>query len=189
LEKRKIYHIDEIGDLIVARHQKAKRYRISVRPFKPVRVTVPRWGSFKAGFRFAIERRKWIKKSLNEMKEVEEAQRAQQDMIPMVDAKEAKIILTNRLKELSEEFGFEYRRIFIRNQKSRWGSCSEANNINLNINLARLEPELRDYVILHELVHTKVKSHGKRFWLMMEKRMPGAKQLDKELKKYHLGLD
>ncbi len=189
MEKRKIYNIEQIGDVIVARHSNAKRYRISVRPFKPVRVTVPRWGSFKAGFRFAIERRGWIKKSLREMKEVEKEQRMQQNMIPMVDAEEAKILLKKRLNELAQQFGFEYRRIFIRNQKSRWGSCSHVNNINLNINLARLEPELMDYVILHELVHTKVKSHGKRFWQMMEKRMPGAKELDRKLKKYHLSVD
>ena len=69
-----------------------------------------------------------------------------------------------------------------------WGSCSEKNNINLNINLVRLTEELMDYVILHELVHLKVKNHSKQFWAELDKYVGNAKELDKKLKKHRLGL-
>ncbi|MHC4325449.1 MAG: M48 metallopeptidase family protein, partial [Planctomycetota bacterium] len=67
-------------------------------------------------------------------------------------------------------------------------SCSAKNNISLNINLARLPDELRDYVILHELVHTRIKNHSKKFWAELDKVIGGgAKELSKKLRKYRLG--
>ena len=100
-----------------------------------------------------------------------------------INETEAKALLKNRLKELSEIYGFEYNRVFIRNQKTRSGSCSAQNNINLNINLVRVSNELQDYVILHELVHTKIKNHSIRFWKKLDKYVGDAKYYDKLLKK------
>ena len=70
--------------------------------------------------------------------------------------------------------------------KTRWGSCSFKNNINLSLHLMRLREELIDYVILHELVHTKVKNHSREFWTTLDIYCPKSKSLDKELKKYSL---
>ena len=94
----------------------------------------------------------------------------------------AKVILKNRLKELSDIYGFKYNRVFIRNQKTRWGSCSGKNNISLNINLVRVSNELQDYVILHELVHTKIKNHSIRFWKDLDKYVGDGKKYAKLLK-------
>jgi predicted metal-dependent hydrolase len=90
---------------------------------------------------------------------------------------------------------FKYNKVSIRNQKTKWGSCSAKNNISLNINLVRLPDELRDYVILHELVHTRFKNHSKEFWAELNKFVGDsstnssrkAKELSKRLKKYRLG--
>jgi len=90
---------------------------------------------------------------------------------------------------LAEEYGFEYNKVFVKNQKTRWGSCSERNNINLNIALAGLTDELRDYVLLHELLHTRIKNHSKKYWSELDKRLGRrAKDLDKQLRKHRLGL-
>jgi hypothetical protein len=72
----------------------------------------------------------------------------------------------------------------VKNQKTRWGSCSDKNNINLNINLVRLPDELIDYVILHELVHTRIKNHSHQFWEEMNKVVEDPKSLDKKLRQY-----
>lgn len=101
---------------------------------------------------------------------------------------EAKKILPGRVRELAIKHGFNYSRVYIKNAGTRWGSCSSANNINLNVQLMRLPQHLTDYVILHELAHTIQKNHGKRFWILLEKITGNAKGLDKQLKKYNLNV-
>ena len=66
--------------------------------------------------------------------------------------------------------------------KSRWGSCSAKNNINLNMSMSFLPKMLQDYIILHELAHTRIKNHSKDYWILMDKIIDDAKGLHKELK-------
>ncbi len=98
---------------------------------------------------------------------------------------EAKSFLPGRLAWLAREHGFNFNRVFIKNLKSRWGSCSGKNNINLNLHLMRLPDELIDYVLLHELCHTEEKNHGKRFWQLLN-RVTGnrARELDRMINNY-----
>ena len=97
---------------------------------------------------------------------------------------EAKYYLPIRVKELAKQHGFSHQQIRVKNAKTRWGSCSGVNNINLNIHLMRLPSDLVDYVILHELCHTIHKNHGKEFWNLLEKVCHNSQILDNELKKY-----
>ena len=97
---------------------------------------------------------------------------------------EAKLYLPKRLKELADKNGFRYENVSIKNTKTRWGSCSSTNNINLNLHLMGVPEHLLDYVLLHELVHTVVKNHGEKFWLMLEKYYPNARKADKEMNNY-----
>jgi len=84
---------------------------------------------------------------------------------------------------------FRFNKVSIRNQKTKWGSCSAGNNISLNMNLARLPEELRDYVILHELVHTRIKNHSREFWALLDEFVDGrAKDFSRTLKAYRLGV-
>jgi predicted metal-dependent hydrolase len=98
--------------------------------------------------------------------------------------KEAKAYLPYRTKFLAEQNGFQFSELRLKNLRSRWGSCSTVNNINLNIHLMRLPEHLVDYVILHELVHTVHKNHGKQFWLTLNKVSGNARLLAKEMKNY-----
>jgi predicted metal-dependent hydrolase len=99
---------------------------------------------------------------------------------------EAKSFLPKRVDELAKKHNFNYQKLAIKNTKTRWGSCSFKNNINLSLHLMRLREELIDYVILHELVHTKVKNHSIEFWTTLDIYCPNSKNLDRELKKYSL---
>jgi len=101
---------------------------------------------------------------------------------------EAKVYLPARLGELAAKHGFKYENVVVKHVKSRWGSCSSTNNINLNIHLMRLPDRLIDYVILHELAHTIEKNHGPGFWKLLEKVCPGARKLDKEMNQYHVDI-
>jgi len=98
--------------------------------------------------------------------------------------KEAKAYLPERTKFLAEKYGFQYAGLCLKNLRSRWGSCSTVNNINLNIHLMRLPENLIDYVVLHELTHTVHKNHGKQFWQTLDKVSGNARLLAKEMKKY-----
>ena len=95
---------------------------------------------------------------------------------------EAGSYLTSRLDFLAKKYNFSYRKVFLKNQKTRFGSCSFCNNINLNINLLNYDFDIIDYVLIHELVHTKIKNHSKAFWLEVEKYCPNYKELRKKLK-------
>ncbi len=107
---------------------------------------------------------------------------------PKIEAlrKQAKKILPKRLSELANLHGFKYNKVAIRNAKTRWGSCSYYNNINLNMHLIKLDNELIDYVILHELCHTIEKNHSKRFWDLLESHLPNSKELRKKLKQVRI---
>lgn len=99
---------------------------------------------------------------------------------------EAKEYLPQRVEVLAKKFGLKYRGLTIKNLTSRWGSCSGRNNINLNLHLIRLPHELIDYVILHELAHTKEKNHGEKFWKYLTSLIPEALELNKKLKFYKM---
>lgn len=101
---------------------------------------------------------------------------------------EAKQYIPDKVEILAEQFNLTYNKLTLKNIKSRWGSCSRKNNINLSIHLMRLPDHLIDYVILHELVHTVHHNHSKHFWAMLDKVTGSAKSLDKELRKYRIAI-
>ena len=120
---------------------------------------------------------------LPKMKAMEQAANQFQDAAS-IDRKTARAKLVDRLDELSKKHDLPFNRVFVKNQKTRWGSCSEKNNINLNINLVRLPEELMDYAIMHELVHTKQMNHSRLFWNSLEKFVPCARNLGQKLQSY-----
>ncbi len=89
-----------------------------------------------------------------------------------------------RAQEYSEEFNFEYNRIAIKDTKTRWGSCSSKKNLNFNWRLVFTPLECIDYVIVHELAHTKEMNHSKKFWYIVESIMPNYKELRNILRTY-----
>lgn len=108
-----------------------------------------------------------------------------EDVLTQIYRYEAKKLLPQRLTKLAEIYGFEFQKITIRNNKRNWGSCSAKNNISLNLQLMKLPDELIDYVLLHELVHTKIKNHGPKFWEMLNSiTNQQARELSKQVKKY-----
>lgn len=95
---------------------------------------------------------------------------------------EAKNYLIQRLDFLAKKYNFSYKKVALKNQKTRFGSCSYQNNINLNINLMNYDFDVIDYVLIHELCHTKIKNHSEKFWQEVEKYCPNYKTLRKKLK-------
>jgi predicted metal-dependent hydrolase len=89
--------------------------------------------------------------------------------------------LSAQLRNIAGEFGFEYRRVQIRRQRTRWGSCSVAGTISLNVCLLFLEPALVRYLMIHELCHTRQMNHSARFWKLVATCEPNYRALDRAI--------
>lgn len=97
----------------------------------------------------------------------------------------AKSILPSRLERLSKQCGLPYASVKINSSKGRWGSCSARKNINLSYFLVLLPSHLIDYVLLHELCHTREMNHSERFWGLLNQFTDGkSRALREELRKY-----
>ena len=91
-------------------------------------------------------------------------------------------VIPKRVKYFAPIVGVTYGRITIRNQKTRWGSCSAKGNLNFNCLLMLTPPKVLDYVVIHELCHRKEMNHSKSFWAEVEKVMPDYKEAVRWLK-------
>lgn len=186
VDSRTIY-VDGVGLILFERSIRAKRIIISVKPSKGVRVAIPYRVSFKSALDFINLKKPWIQKHLVRIKQMESQRQAVNSSV-IINKADAKKKLTGRLYYLAEKHSFTYNKATIRNQKTRWGSCSHKDNINLNMKLVLLPDELVDYVILHELVHTKINNHSKKFWGELDKYLGDGKVMAKRLRGYRLGL-
>ena len=97
---------------------------------------------------------------------------------------QAKLVFTQKADTFKVIMGLSYNTIFIRGQRTRWGSCSPAGNITLNWKLLMAPQEIVDYVIIHELAHRKYMNHSKRFWQFVERYCPRWKECRKWLVKH-----
>ena len=188
MEYSKTVEISGVGLVLFERSKRARRISISIKPFQGIRVTVPYASSFKEAEEFVCTKKTWIKKNLENMKRYERIYNNNSVNADCLDKVKAKTTLVKRLKWLAAKYGFSYKKVFIRNQKTIWGSCSGKNNISLNVKLVQLPDELVDYVILHELVHTIKKDHSKAFWAEMDKLVGDGKKMSKRLKNYGMKL-
>lgn len=187
MPKSTIVEIDGIGPVLFERSLRAKHMNISIKAAQGVRVAVPKGVSFHEAGQLIYSKKAWIKKNLVKVKQIAAQKAAISNQLANIDLEKAKQSLVSRLDKLAENHGFSYNKVTIRNQKTKWGSCSSKDNISLNIQLVCLPQELIDYVILHELVHTKVKNHSKDFWVALDKYVGNAKALDSKLSQHMLG--
>lgn len=97
---------------------------------------------------------------------------------------QAEQLLPQRLANLASVHGYQYKSVSVKRLKSRWGSCDQKGNIVLNIFLMQLPWECIDYVLIHELVHTKVMRHGPDFWQVMKQEIPNLDKLKSQIRSY-----
>jgi len=95
---------------------------------------------------------------------------------------EARHLILSRLSHFNQFYNFTYNRVAVRNQKSRWGSCSSKKNINFNYRLVLIPPYLADYVIVHELCHLGQMNHSQKFWDLVGQAIPDYQKRRRELK-------
>ena len=175
-----IITLPEVGKVLLERSHRAKHINISVKPPSKIRVAVPVGIEFDKARKIAEEREYWMQKQIAKF-----ANSSATHLIDTFAGKELivhKKSLTKRVEHLANKYGFKYNKLRFKVMKTRWGSCTGKNNISLNILITNLPKRLQDYIILHELVHTRIKNHGKSYWAFMDKITGDAKGLNKELK-------
>ena len=99
--------------------------------------------------------------------------------------KKAEEVIHDRLQFFNEHYGLKYNRVTFRNQKTRWGSCSSAKNLNFNWRLIMAPIEIIDYVVVHELCHIKYMNHSAAFWKLVSELIPNHKEMRRWLKDNH----
>jgi len=135
--------------------------------------------------------RLWIKKRI--LKKIEQFKNSLYVPVRAVSTKEyqdhkpqALQLAHERVQHFNEIYGFSFNRISIRNQKTRWGSCSSKKNINLNYKILFLPKAMQDYIIVHELCHLKEMNHSHRFWNLVQQALPDCLETRKMLRSYRL---
>jgi predicted metal-dependent hydrolase len=161
------------------RMRQARRYVMRVRPDGALRVTIPRGGSQAEARRFAERHLEW---ALRQRTRVLAAKRPPE--IEKALKQQALRELPPRLLEIAAQHGLTVARITIRDQRSRWGSCSSRGHIALNYRLMLMPAEVRDYILVHELMHMKQADHSRKFWRHVEAACPGFRDAERWLRKH-----
>ena len=164
-----------------------KTVAIQVNSDLSVTVRAPRSVSEKDIEEILKKKEAWISKHIEKIKETKERFEAEptekltrEKVIALAD--EALKVIPERVEYFAKVIGVTYGKITVRNQKTRWGSCSSKGNLNFNCLLMLAPPEVLDYVVVHELCHRKQMNHSKAFWLEVEKVLPNYKEVRRWLK-------
>lgn len=163
----------------VRRSKVAKNMRLSVGSSGILHITVPRFLPIVLVKKFVLENADWVLRHIRKVQSREVLK-----VRKYIEAKEeSRKFIESRLNYYATEYGFKFNRVSIRNQKSRWGSCSAKRNLNFNYRLLFLPIHLADYVIVHELCHLKEMNHSREFWKLVGGILPDYRERRRDLKK------
>jgi hypothetical protein len=163
--------------------QRSKHLRLTVQPDGRVVITIPRGFSLTRAWNFVAEKEGWIQKK----RELIQKHRPKFSIPTGPKAyrqykKSAMDLVRHRIAQYNVFYRFRFRSISIRNQKTRWGSCSSRGNLQFNYQVVFLPIHLADYLIVHELCHLAVMNHSAKFWQLVEKSIPDYLQRRRELR-------
>lgn len=161
----------------IKKYKRAKYVRIKVLSGGRVVVTTP-WRTPKyVAVQFVEKQRQWIEQARAKVL----AHPTPANLGTAAEYKKYKLqaqrLITVRLAELNQQYGFPYKLVSIRNQKTRWGSCSKSGTLSFNYRLLFVDSAIRDYVLVHELCHTQHMNHSVRFWQLVARAVPNYRQL------------
>lgn len=162
-------------EIVIKKSTRARRVRLSISSAGAVTVTQPVFASDAFVRDFVESKRSWIEHHVLRMQNRNLLQ------IPKASKKdfekhkrEAKFLVLEKLRVFNTHYKSTFNRVTIKNTKSRWGSCSKHKNLNFNYRIIFLPEHLQDYLVVHELCHTKVFNHGRDFWALVEETIPRA---------------
>jgi predicted metal-dependent hydrolase len=160
---------ERASTVFFVRHRRARRYLVRVEPTGSVRVTIPRGGSRREAEAFVTRQGAWIARQLLRLPSSESVLSSEQR-----DRLRARAVveLPVELRTLAVRHGLDVGRITIRNQKARWGSCGRNGHITLNWRLVAMPGWVREYVLVHELMHLQRLDHSPKYWALVARACP-----------------
>ncbi len=158
---------------------RAKHLRLSVYRGGAFVVTAPPSASPETIEGFIVQKSRWVLGKIDYFKAFSKG--TQLDYAQ--NKNRALLLAYAKVEFFNEVYKFKFRKVSIRSQKTRWGSCSGKGNLNFNYRIAALPERLVDYIVVHELCHLAELNHSKRFWALVSKSLPNYKDLNAELKK------
>lgn len=162
---------------------RAKRASIRLGRDGMVLLTLPRGCSVERGERFLWEKQAWIEQALRRHASAYRGLSLEERRAEYHATKaQALQVITACVQKYAEQYGFAYTGISIRAQTTRWGSCSSRGRLSFQYRLALIDPALMEYVVVHELVHTRFMHHGPAFWACVEGILPDYQSLRARLK-------
>jgi predicted metal-dependent hydrolase len=174
-------------DIIIKRNKRNKSIRITIKEGGNVLVTYPWWSNRRQVEAFIKQKQDWIEASVAKMRArktcglLKEGPR--QDYLE--NKEKARQLVEQKLKQFNIYFNcnLNCNKISIRNQKTRWGSCSGKRNLNFNWRIVLLPENLQNYLVVHEMCHLEQMNHSKKFWELVEKAIPNYQIISKQLRK------
>jgi hypothetical protein len=161
---------------------RARRLRLSVRRGGYLVATAPTYLSIKAVEEFISKKSTWVLRSIEHQSKFDpDVKLTKADFIKHREV--ARKLVNEKIYKLNSIYGFKIGRISIRNQKTRWGSCSSKGNLNFNYKIAFLPDRQAEYIVAHELSHLGELNHSHRFWALVEKTIPDYMHIRRELEK------
>jgi len=168
--------------------KRAKRIRLAVYCDGSFVVTKPAGLNQNIVERFICKKANWVLSKLDYFKQfgINLFTSDHQKYLKYKD--EALLFIGERINKFNKIYSFKFNKINIKNQKTRWGSCSKKNNLNFNYKILFLPKHITDYIIVHELCHLKEFSHSHKFWNLVAKAVPNYLDIKKELTRTGLNL-
>jgi predicted metal-dependent hydrolase len=160
--------LDQAASIYFVRHRRARRYLLRVDHDGRVRVTIPRGGSRREADAFVQRHTDWVARQRARLTPSTFGPDERQTL-----RERARTELPARLHEIAAQNGMTVPTVSIRNQRTRWGSCGRDGHVSLNWRLVLMPPAVRDYVLVHELMHLRRLDHSPAFWKLVAAACPG----------------
>ena len=183
--KKEIFLGNERIEYSLKKSHRARNICLSISRGAEISVSVPFYIDETVVSKFISQKAEWILQKIKYFKK-----NYQKSLLPERSKKEylknkrdAYLAILESINRLNKIYNFSWKKISIRNQKSRWGSCSRKGNLNFSYRIIFLPENLRDYIVAHELCHLKEFNHSKKFWNLVSETVPDFKEIRKEIRK------
>lgn len=182
--KKELFLKNEKVEYQLKKSRRAKNISLTINRNAELSLIIPFYADENRALEFARQKTNWI------LRKMEYFKNNRKVSIPPASRKDylkykklAQEIITEKLKRFNAFYNFSFKKISIRNQKTRWGSCSKNGNLNFSYRVIFLSEKLCDYIVVHELCHLGEFNHSKNFWNLVAKIVPDYKEIRRKIRK------